>query len=508
MGVVIRVFSLLLFSVGLIPAAAEPQFANVFTDHAVLQQGEGAKVWGTGGDPAADTFLTWGDEPGRISVEMGLQGTWNALLPAMKASVEGRELRLFENGKLVAVARDIVVGEVWLAGGQSNMQFQVKGMLKGMPSTQSWVDSAERREIRFLRIDDAVLEDGEAEASDLATANAWVPMDPGTVLNFSAVAASFARKLADEQNVPVGIIDVSWGGKPIEPFIPPEAFSTPLLKKIKALAEEEKLDELAALRGGVIIRNPQGYPGTIFNARMAPLTDFGLRGFLWYQAESNAGKGEDPREYRHKMAALIEGWRSRWSDEKLPFYFVQLPSFRSAPGWIRVREEQRRALSISNTGMAVTFDIRGDDIHPADKIPVGERLARIALSETYGRDDVVASGPIYLDHLVQGSAIRVHFDFADAGLMVGDRPEAGPVVETDGVPLGWFELAGEDGVWHPARAKIDGSEVVVTSDAVVAPIAVRYACDTQPQGGNLYHRAGMPASPFCSKLEWLPWEKP
>jgi sialate O-acetylesterase len=381
-------------------------------------------------------------------------------------------------------------------------------MLKGMPSTQSWVDSAERPEIRFRRINDPVLEDGDAEAADLATADAWVPMDPQTVLTFSAVAASFARKLADEQKVPVGIIDVSWGGKPIEPFIPRENFSIPLLKQIKSLADEEKLDELAALRGGVIIRNPQGYPGAIFNARMAPLTQFGLRGFLWYQAESNAGKGEDPREYRHKMAALITGWRSRWENTELPCYFVQLPSFPSAPGWIRVREEQRRALSISKTGMAVTIDIRGEDIHPADKIPVGERLARLALSRTYGHDDVVASGPLYRDHAVEGSAIRVRFDFAESGLMVGDRPDAGPVVETGDAASRWFELAGEDGAWHSATAKIDGREVVVTSAAVEAPIAVRYACDTQPQGGNLYNRAGLPASPFCSKLEWLPWEKP
>jgi sialate O-acetylesterase len=507
MGVAVRIFIVLIFLVGLLPVSAEPRFANIFGDHAVLQQGSTVTVRGAGADPAAAYVVRLGDTVGKVT-EVDAEGNWTASLSAQKASAEGRDLQLFENGKLVAVARDVVVGEVWLAAGQSNIQFQVKGMLRGMPSSQGWVDSAERPEIRFRRINDPVMEDGDAEASDLATADAWVRMSPETVLTFSAVAASYARKLADEEKVPVGIIDVSWGGKPIEPFIPREAFSTPLLENIKALADGEKLDQLAALRGGVIIRNPQGYPGAIFNARMAPLTQFGLRGFLWYQAESNAGKGEDPREYRHKVTAMVGGWRARWENEELPCYFVQLPSFPPAPGWIRIREEQRRALSIANTGMAVTIDIRGDDIHPADKVPVGERLARLALAQTYDREDVVASGPLYRDHVVEGSRLRVRFDFADAGLMVGDRPDAGPVVETADVPLRWFEVAGEDGVWHPATAKIEGGEVLVSSDAVAAPIAVRYACDTQPQGGNLYHRAGLPASPFCSKLEWLPWEKP
>ena len=135
-------------------------------------------------------------------------------------------------------------------------------------------------------------------------------------------------------------------------------------------------------------------------------------------------------------------------------------------------------------------------------------MARLALSQTYGHNDVVASGPLYSDHSVEGSAICVRFDFAESGLMIGDRPGAGPVVETGDAALRWFELAGEDGVWHSATAKIDGDKVLVTSDAVALPVAVRYACDTQPQGGNLYNRAGLPASPFCSKLEWLPWENP
>ena len=330
-------------------------------------------------------------------------------------------------------------------------------------------------------------------------------MTPDSVLAFSAVAAVFARELQEQLQVPVGIIDVSWGGKPIEPFIPREAFSTPLLGRIRELADADKLEELKQLRGGVIIRNPEGYPGAIFNARMAPVVPYGLCGFLWYQAESNAGRGEDPREYRYKMQALVEGWRARWKNEKLPVYFVQLPSYPPASGWIRMREEQRLALTIPDTAMAVTIDIRGEGIHPPDKLSVGRRLSRLALVQSYGRAELESSGPLYQSHRVVRSNIRVRFTHVKSGLMVGEKPGVLPARETSGAPLRWFEVAGGNKIWHAAEARIDGEEVVVSARQVANPVAVRYACQTQPQGGNLYNRAGLPASPFCSHLEMLPW---
>jgi len=492
---VFRFLLVLFFAAGFSFAKGAPRFAGIFSDHAVLQRDGEIPVWGWGADADSKLTVRLGDleEVAKIYDD----GRWNVSLPPQKANSEGMSLVLLSEQKETDRLDDVLIGEVWLAAGQSNMQFQVKGMLKGMPETQEWVDSADEPLIRYRRIGDSVLSDRKAEAVDLAPGGAWIPMTPESVLGFSAVAAGFARELGGELGVPIGIIDVSWGGKPIEPFIPREAFDSALLKKIRGLADREALEELAKLRGGVVIRNPEGYPGAIFNSRMAPIVPLRLRGFLWYQAESNAGKGEDPREYREKMAALLDGWRGRWDNHKMPCYFVQLPGFPPAVGWIRVREEQRRALVIPYTGMAVTIDIPGDDIHPPDKLPVSERLARLALSQTYGRE-IVPSGPLYQSHEVMGKEVRVQFLHAESGLMI-DEGEGGGV-------LRWFELAGEDGIWHEAEARAEGMKIIVSSDQVERPREVRYACTTKPLGGNLFNRAGLPASPFCSKLEWLPWD--
>ena len=373
--------------------SAAPRFANIFSDHAVLQRDTQITIRGFDAEPDAELLLRIGGKD--FPVQVNDDGSWSSLLPPEPANSKGVEIELIQDSNHAASLKGVIYGDVWLAAGQSNMQFQIKGMLKGMPETSKWVSAANLPSVRFRRIGDPVLDDSNSEAKDLSTADKWIPMTPDSVLKFSAVAATFAAKVNRESGIPIGIIDVSWGGKPIEPFIPRDSFSTPFLKKIKSLADGEKLEELAKTPGGVIIRNPQGYPGAIFNSRMAPISSVGVKGFLWYQGESNAGKGEDPREYRHKMEALITAWRAKWKNKTLPCYFVQLPSFPNASGWIRMREEQRRSLEIPNTGMAVTIDIRGDDIHPPDKIPVGERLARIALHQTYGEKDLPYSGPLY-----------------------------------------------------------------------------------------------------------------
>lgn len=490
----------------IVPAAAAPRFARIFSDHAVIQRSAPIEIRGSGAEPGARLRVRFGEL--EVSATPGADGEWNARLPPQAAGKVGRRLELLLNGAPIAVAHDVVVGDVWLAAGQSNMQFPVRSMLKALPEAQPWVDSSNRPRIRFRRVNDPVLKDRSAEAADLAQPAAWTPMTPQSVTRFSAVAAVFAKEMEQELDIPIGVIDVSWGGKPIEPFIPREAFTTPLLRRILELADSDSLDPLANLHGGVIIRNPEGHPGAIFNARMAPLVPYGLSGFIWYQAESNAGRGEDPREYRHKTRALVEGWRARWKNDALPFYFVQLPSYPPAGGWIRMREEQRLSLDIPHTGMAVTIDIRGEGIHPPDKIAVGERLALMPLAKSYGRTNTVSSGPLYRRHTIVGREVQIEFTDAEGGLMVGDKPFMKPPRETINTPLQWFELAGPDGVWHPATASIKGARVIVSSDAVANPVAVRYACHTAPQGGNLYNRAGLPASPFCSNLKMLPWVDP
>ncbi len=483
-------------------ADAAPRFSALFAENAVIQRGKSTAISGFDAAPESSLSVRFGDIKAEAVVQA--EGHWKATFSDLKATSEERTLELIENGKVVATVNGVVVGDVWLAAGQSNMQMQVRSMVKGMPSAKSWVESGSLPRVRFRRINDEVMFSRIEEPPDLNDPNPWVKMSPESVVNFSALAAVYAREIAQKVGIPVGIIDVSWGGKPIESFIAREAFATPLLQKIKDLADAEDLEALKTWHGGLIIRNPEGYPGSIFNARIAPITKYKLSGFIWYQAESNAGRGEDPREYREKMEALASGWRNRWNDESLPLYFVQLPSFPPATGWIRAREEQRLALAIPRSAMAVTIDIRGEGIHPPDKIEVGKRLAKCALKNTYGKSDVVASGPVYESHKIEGSRVTVHFSEITGGLFAGNRPLFSNVVE-DG-NLKWFEVAGADGEWHAADAKILGKTVVVECDEEPNPEAVRYACHTNPQGGNLYNRAGLPASPFCSDLEMLGWE--
>jgi len=499
-----RWLSLCLFLTLIGTSSGQPRFANIFSDHAVFQQGTDIAVWGFG----IATGLAVKIEFGEITVKAKVDrvGNWLARLPARNADPRGRDLVLIVDGEIVDRLHDIVVGEVWLAAGQSNMQFPVRQMSKHLPEAKSWIGSARRPTIRVRRINDPVLKDRNAGAEDIKDTGGWVRMDPETVLQFSAVAAVFARELNASQNVPIGVLDVSWGGKPIEPFIPRGMFYHHGLKPILKMANEGHLDELAKLSGGVIIRNPEGHPGAIFNARIGPLTRYALKGAIWYQAESNCGRGEDPRRYHIKQRALIEGWRGQWQRMDLPCYYVQLPGFPDATGWIRMREEQRLALAVPNTGMAVTIDIRGEGIHPPDKLSVGRRLAKIALANTYGVGGNETAGPIYDRHEIAESEVTVHFRNVGDGLMVGDKLGVGLPREAKNGKVKWFELADSTGSWHAAFAQIEGDRVRVRSDRVKRPVAVRYACHVQPQGKNLYNRAGFPASPFCSDLDLLPWD--
>ena len=485
-------------------SVGQPRFAKIFSDHAVLQQGEPIPIWGFGSGSGVSLQVRFGETV--VKAHSDRVGNWNALLPAHSAKAEGRTLALLKDGAAVKELRDVVVGEVWLAAGQSNMQWPMRQVAKKLPEAKEWVASSRLPDIRLRRINDPVLKNREKWARDLASHGEWMSMSPDSVMGFSAVAGVFARELHEARNVPVGIIDVSWGGKPIEPFISPSMFLRPPLKPIRVLAEAGRLDELAKMEGGVIIRNPEGHPGAIFKARISPLVRYRLKGFIWYQAESNCGRGEDPRGYRFKQKALIQGWRALWGNPKMPMYYVQLPSFPGATGWIRMREEQRLALSVPHTGMAVAVDVRGEGIHPPDKLSVGRRLARLALAKTYGVGGDEVGGPRYQRHEITGDQVKVHFSNVGDGLMIGDKTGVERARPTEDRRLNWFELADAQGTWHSAQARIDGNTVIVSSETVSRPVAVRYACQVQPQGGNLYNRAGYPASPFCSDLKLLPWE--
>ena len=480
--------------------AGKLRVAGTFTDNAVLQQGVKLPVWGSAPASQEVTVRFAGQSK---TVQAAEDGSWRVELLPLQAKHMGQTMTV-RSGKYQQEFHNLLVGEVWYASGQSNMQMTLGACVRKIPALREIIKADREESVRFLRIDEP---DAPQPIKRREKATLWQLNNSINRTNQSAVAYFFARALHKELDVPIGIIEGSWGGKPIEGFIPRSQFEEqPHLQSILKLAEQDKLDELSRIEGGFIIRNKAGMPGRIFNSRVAPIAPYPVRGFIWYQGESNAGRGEDPRNYRVKMRALVNGWRTTWGQPELPFYFVQLPSFQNeAKGWIRLREEQRRSLDVQNSGMAVTIDLRDSDIHPANKFDVGNRLANWALAKTYGKR-IPHSGPLFKSMSAEGDSMRVEFDHADSGLMVAHKEGLAAPTPTPDLSLSHFELANDAGEWFPAQATIEGSTVVVRSPDVAKPQAVRYACSGAPANANLYNREGLPASPFCSDLQLLPWD--
>ncbi|MFP6904699.1 MAG: sialate O-acetylesterase [Verrucomicrobiota bacterium] len=481
---------------------AELQLAGIFSDHAVLQRDTALPVWGKAA-PGARVSVSFAGQKASTIAES--TGSWRVTLDPLAANSEHQSLRVQSGGEGLTV-NGIQVGEVWLASGQSNMDMNLQGCARRHSFFKGLVTDPQPGMLRMLKIRTP---DTEQPLEDLRTT--WVPDTAETRGSFSAAAYFFAKRLAEELKLPIGIIDTAWGGKPIEGFIPRPSFDRhKTLRTILKLADADQLEALKQLEGGVIIRNTAGMPGRIFNGRMAPIAPYALRGFIWYQGESNAGRGEDPRDYRYKQQAMIHGWRKAWNRAKAPFYYVQLPAYKDESwGWIRLREEQRLALALdAHTGMAVTIDLRDTDIHPSNKLDVGHRLARWPLAQVYGRS-IAVSGPLFKEASIEGNAIRVYFSHLAGGLITAAKTGLEPAKETPGAVPGGFEIADEAGAWHPAEAVIEagGETIRVTCAEVNKPVAVRYASEGDPERANLYNAASLPASPFCSALKFLPWQK-
>lgn len=474
---------------------AELKLAGVFADHVVLQRERPIPVWG------------WGDVGKVVQVEFAgntveakipKDGLWTVTIPACEASSAGR-LLVARCGEETAEVRDVVVGEVWHASGQSNMAWTVGAVRKQWEATQADLDAAQLPAIRFCRLDDG---ESAEPLRDLRRKATWTVCEPSSAANFSAVAFYFARRLQAELGVPVGILDSSRGGTPIEPFIPRAAFhGHSTLESERELGDRVDLAGLKALPGGVWARDNHWLPGRLFHSRIEPVARFAARGAIWYQGESNCGDGEDPRDYEHKQRALIRGWRQALANEELSFYVVQLPGSGARPSWPYLREQQRLAADLPRTGLAVTIDLEGGDIHPPNKRDVGERLARWALAKDFDRD-VVFSGPRFVKQEVRGESLVLHFEHAE-GLMTANKIGVDPPQPTPDEAPRNFEITDESGVWKPATAKFVGWTIVVYSPQVKAPIAARYAYATSPKGCNVYNGAGLPAAPFCSRPELL-----
>ena len=481
-------------------ARGEVRLANIFADHMVFQRDRTVHVWG------------WADPGGKVTVEFAAQsaeavaakdGAWSATLESLAASAKGQDLRV-RGGNQSVVIQDIVVGDVWYASGQSNMAMTVGAMAGKLNPVKPDITAAKLPAIRFCRINET---ESAQPSADLRSRARWTPCSSATVPRFSGVAFYFARQLHQQLGVPIGVIDSSRGGTPIEPFIPRAAFGAhPTLRQELELGDKCDLQAIWRLPGGVRARDANWLPSRLYNSRLAPITRFGLRGCIWYQGESNCGDGEDPRDYQHKMRALINGWRKAFGNDSLPFYFVQLPGSGARAGWPYLREQQRLSANLPHTGMVVSIDLLDNDIHPPNKIDVGKRLARWALAGEYGKK-IPYSGPLFQRAQIADGHITVCFSHAETGLMIATKDGLADPMEAPQMKLSHFELADTTGRWHPAEAVIRGSKVVVSSADAPKPVAVRYGYAVTPLHCNLYNRDGLPASPFCSDsalLKYVP----
>ena len=476
-----------------VTASAEVSLPNVLGSGMVLQRDLPVPIWGWA-DPAEDVSVSFAGQTKSTTADD--DGRWMVTLDPLKANPQAAVLAVAGNNKIAL--DDVLVGEVWICSGQSNMEWGLRQSIRG----EEEVEGADHPGIRLFNVPGHTTSPLPQDRG----AGGWEACSPESAGGFSGVGYFFGRRLQDELDVPVGLIGCNWGGTRIEPWTTLAGFES--VPDLSNFAEQVRSYTAETDVGG-------GSPSAIYNSMVHPLAPFAMRGAIWYQGESNGGEG---RSYYHKTQALVGGWRKVFRNENLAFYWVQLANYqqensdpRGGDGWAKIREAQTEALDIPGTGMAVITDI-GDagDIHPRNKQDVGWRLAQWALHQTYGKQDLVPAGPLYKDHKVEDSAIRIAFKYVGKGLMAGKKTGLLPTEEVQDGKLEHFAIAGEDQKWFWAEATIDGDTVVVQSAEVPNPVAVRYGFTMNPASANLYNREGIPACPFrtdrwLGPSEELPW---
>ena len=497
----------------------------------VLQRDAVVRVWGWA-EPGEVVAVTFAGRQKTAKTDTG--GKWEVKLAPLPASAEPRDLTVKGTGDRSVICRRVLVGEIWVCSGQSNMDFLLKQIAHGADAlslhSQQEMTTANDPLLRQFTVENAVSPDEPATDCQ----GSWFACEPGVTPEFSAVGYYFGRALRRELGVPVGLLKSAWGGTPIEPWTRAEVLmKEPRTRDIvewwrasqddfeksgaldayeSSLAEWKEQVAAAGEAGKAAPREPgkpvqpkdhNFWPGTLYNAKIAPLTPFSIRGVIWYQGEGNAANKYGLADlYGVTFSRMIRDWRAQWG-QVFPFLWVQLAQYGRAPEepgdayWPLLQDEQRRTLAVTNTGMAVTLDIGNpDDIHPRNKLDVGERLALWALAGTYGKPVAECSGPLYRECRVDGKRMLVIFDHAGSGLMVGKKDGFAPAKEAE-EELARFQIAAADQRWVWARAKIVGKDTVaVWSDDVSEPAAVRYAWASNPAGANLYNKEGLPASVF------------
>ena len=441
------------------PLELPPRMGRPFNNNAVFQQNIPVPVWGWT-LPGAEVVVTF--EQQKRSTKAGADGRFDMKLDPMPAdklksvndAPAGRTLTVITRAggkEETKTFSNILIGEVWLCSGQSNMS--VKFGNTAYPKNSQ--KNADYPALRFLDTE-------------------WTVSTPKTCGKCYSISFVFGRKLQSELLVPVGLMNAAVAGTGIDgwQYVPPG--EPPIKTKYQN-----------------------------FIPKIEPLVGHAMRGTLWYQGEANV---KDKQGYLPKMKGLIDGWRGVWGQGDFPFYFVQLASMGESPtdkpeggdGRAGIRNAQFEALGITNTGMAVAIDIGGRREHPKNKYDVGLRLAHWALHKDYGMKDLVPSGPLYKSHKIEGSTIRVQFDHAQNGLMLAKKDGPEPLVPTPDAAMPWLSIQAKDGTWHWAEGKIDGSDLIVSNKEIADPIAVRYAYTQYPVGCNFYNKDGLPASPFTT----------
>jgi len=470
-------------------AQAEITLPSFFSNGMVLQRQTEAKLWGKT-TPNTKITATLGEV--KATSKSAADGAFSISFKGLKANTKGQPLTLTTPSEK-KVIDDVLIGEVWLASGQSNMEWTM--------NRSDGAEEAKTAKDPLLRV--YVSRNVAIGTPQANFVGSWKPTQPGNTQGFTAVGYQFAKQLRKELNVPVGIIECAWGGKPVESFISEEAIAKlPEAKNLvgmkskrlagykKALAKfkEAKKTNPKAKAPADPNRTPNLH-SNIYNGMIAPLVGYGIKGAIWYQGESNANPNSSSN-YAELQDAMVQDWRTRWG-HPLSFYYVQLANFtrRSPEQWIIVQDEQRQMLETTkNTGMAVINDIgHPTNIHPKNKTDVGKRLSLWALKNDYGKKDIIPSGPLYASQKVKANNIELSFTYSDGLKSKNDKP------------LATFEISGAYNQWHPATATIKGQKIILTSPKVKQPTKARYAWNINPTEANLTNSTGLPASCFTTQ---------
>ena len=482
-------------------AHAAVKLPTLLADHMVIQRGQPVHIWGKADPGEAVSAAFRGETKAAAADALGQFSFY------LSSGAAGGPFDLTIRGSNEIVLKDVLVGDVWVAAGQSNMEWPVRWASR--PETET--AGAGHPRIRLFRAMHRVSE----FALDDLWGKPWIACGPESVADFSAIGYHFGRFLQERLDVPIGLIQIAWGGTPIDSWtsysaITADAALMPALAEwarimrnhsaalLRYQQECRKWERAAARAKAAHVPftdpvpvkpvGPEGpwKPGAIFNAMVTPAAAYPVRGVIWYQGESNTSAERAPL-YGRLFRTMIDDWRRAWNQGDFPFLFVQLAGFTAAPDsqWPELREAQRRALGAANTAMAVTIDLgERDNIHPGNKREVGRRLSLLARALVYG-EQLVYSGPLFRRTTREEGGLRVWFDHTGSGLM------------GQGGAVRGFEVAGADRRWMPAAARIEGNTVQLSSASVAAPLYVRYGWADFPDC-NLYNAEGLPAAPFRS----------